>query len=146
MATSPWNVPLHGVHVQSVVKVNAASSGKKTDVLASRNGVGIVRGAGPVPAAGDNFEVDFVFNVEAETSDIFDRTILPLVRRVVQGYHAACIMLGTTTSGKLDTLHGARGRTGVLQLAAEVRGSALLCDAHTPARKLPPAEEQLDTS
>lgn len=122
---SPWDAPLHGAPVQAVVKVNAAQSGKKDDAVVSRNSIGISRGSEKAPTP-ETYEVDFVYNVEAKNADIFDRTVLPLVRRVMQGYHAACIFVGTSSSGKLDSLNGSKGDPGLLQLAAEVSARRLL--------------------
>lgn len=106
--------------MQAVVKVNLGT-GENLDVAASRNSVGILKGTDTTPSPDDTFEVDFVYNVEASNGDIFDRTVLPLVRRVVQGYPAACILMGTTSSGKLDLVNSTKDNPGVLELAAEVR-------------------------
>lgn len=118
---SPWNAPLHGAPIQTVVKVNVAPTGKQVDVVVSRNNVGVLRGSERAPAPDNAYEVDFVYNVESHSGDIFDRTVLPLVRRVAEGYHAACIFMGTSSSGRLEMLHGAKMHPGILELAGKAR-------------------------
>ena len=100
--------------------VARAAADARTDVIASRSRVTLVRPGATTGQAYDEHDVDFCYGPEAGSADVYHRTLSPVVRRVVDGANAVVLTLGATATGKTHTLQGAggaspSGEAGVVQ-------------------------------
>ena len=112
----------------------ATALAARSDVVASRNRVTLVKPGATTGQGYEEHELDYCYGPEATSNDIYRRTLEPIVRRVVDGVNATVLTLGSTGSGKTHTLEGAptaaTGEEGVIVRA--VKG--LFEMLHTKAR------------
>jgi len=66
-----------------------------------------------------NFSFDRVFGPNEGNSEIYETLVRPLVQRVVEGFNAAILAYGQTTSGKTYTISGHGTTKGIVELAME---------------------------
>ncbi len=58
------------------------------------------------------FRLDFTFNEETPTKEVYHKTAAPLVRSMFRGAMATCFAYGQTGSGKTFTMSGPVGPDG----------------------------------
>jgi len=83
-----------GVPLQSVVKVSNAGVAK------ARAGNDVRFSSNKLSVKGSEFDVDFVFGSEAGCSQIFERSVKPMMKALCEGVSVAVIVLGSSGSEK----------------------------------------------
>ena len=70
-------------------------------------------------------ELDYVFNEQSESNDIFQRQLVPVVDKFLQGYNGSICAYGQTSSGKTYTMKGDDQTPGIIPLTLEYLFNAI---------------------
>lgn len=111
-----WTRASVGVPCEVVGRIHAGQHGARVDLLTSRNRVSVVKPGALQAKPEDEYEMSFVYGPEANNADVHNRTVVPLLKKFLEGYNVTVLLFGATGSGKTHTMEGAR--------AKEVRGSS----------------------
>ncbi|GIL90778.1 hypothetical protein Vretifemale_18507, partial [Volvox reticuliferus] len=111
LGTRPdWTRSTLGIPIDTIVRVHPGPPGAKPDLAYSRNRVSVSRVPGATARPEDEYDVGFVYGPEATHQDIAARSLLPLLRKFVDGYNVAVMAFGSTGSGKTHLLEGSQGK------------------------------------
>ncbi|KXZ52536.1 hypothetical protein GPECTOR_9g580 [Gonium pectorale] len=127
LGTRPnWANGSLGIPIDTIVRISPGAPGAKLDLAYSRNRVSVSRVPGAAARPEDEFEAGYVYGPEASTADVAARSLLPLVRKAVDGYNVTIMAFGATGSGKTLLLEGPSGKergssegSGLVHVAAD---------------------------
>lgn len=105
-----WTRATVGAPFEVVARIHEGQPGARTDLLPARNRVSVVRPGALQPKPEDEYELSFVFGPEATNADVHNRTVVPLLKKAVEGYNVTILTFGATGSGKTHTLEGLKTR------------------------------------
>eukprot|EP00198_Chlamydomonas_reinhardtii_P008600 XP_001697937.1 predicted protein [Chlamydomonas reinhardtii] len=111
LGTRPdWTRSTLGIPIDTIVRIHPGAVGAKPDLAFSRNRVSVSRVPGAAAKPEDEFDVGYVYGPEASNADVAGRSLLPLLRKFVDGYNVAVMAFGATGTGKTLLLEGSRGK------------------------------------
>ncbi|GFR45898.1 hypothetical protein Agub_g7354, partial [Astrephomene gubernaculifera] len=111
LGTRPdWTRSTLGIPIDTIVRIHPGLAGAKPDLAYSRNRVSVSRVPGAAARPEDEFDVGYVYGPEASNQDVAARSLLPLLRKLVDGYNVTVLAFGPTGSGKTLLLEGSRGK------------------------------------
>eukprot|EP00877_Chromochloris_zofingiensis_P013932 jgi/Chrzof1/8793/Cz03g24220.t1 len=105
-----WTGNTNGIPIDCVVRLHGGTPGIRQDIQTSRNRVSLVRPGSLQPKPEDEYDLSFVYGPESTNADVHDRTVVPLLRKFIEGYNVTILMFGATGSGKTTSLEGGRGK------------------------------------
>ncbi|KAG2485692.1 hypothetical protein HYH03_015577 [Edaphochlamys debaryana] len=111
LGTRPeWTRTTLGIPLDTIVRVHPGAVGAKPDLSYSRNRVSVSRVPGAAARPEDEFDVGYVYGPESTNQDVAARSLLPLLRKLVDGYNVAVLAFGATGSGKTLLMEGSSGK------------------------------------
>ncbi|KAI8465646.1 MAG: P-loop containing nucleoside triphosphate hydrolase protein [Monoraphidium minutum] len=136
------------------ISICVPPTGARQDIQAARNRAAIVRPGLLQAKPEDEYELSYVYGLDASNADVHARSVAPLLRKLVEGYNVTVVLFGATGSGKTTALEGSRGRDarggpegdGLVHLAADelfelIHGKAVLVgEAVAKKRRMPSAK------
>ena len=112
-ALPDWTSKDRGVHVKTAVHVKAAAKAAGTSAAASehlalsRNRVSVLKPGASRVDPEDDFEVDACFGQGSGAREVHDKSVRPLIHKLLQGYNVCVVLFGATDSAKGALVDGA---------------------------------------
>ncbi|KAL3149266.1 hypothetical protein ABBQ32_002083 [Trebouxia sp. C0010 RCD-2024] len=104
-----WSQRTAGRPIGAVVCAHPAELDGRQDLLLSRSVVAVVRPSALEPKPDEEHEVDYCYGPDTTTKSLQNRTVEPLLQKLIEGYNTAVIVFGSTGTGKTSLLEGRKG-------------------------------------
>ncbi|KAL3930986.1 MAG: hypothetical protein SGBAC_011519 [Bacillariaceae sp.] len=66
-----------------------------------------------------SFTLDKVYGMQSTTGELYDKSVDPLVKAAMEGYHSTVLAYGQTASGKTHTMSGTKDSPGLIPLCID---------------------------
>eukprot|EP00891_Asterochloris_glomerata_P006625 jgi/Astpho2/6625/Aster-x1385 len=76
--------------------IPGCSAGVPDDLVSLRNKISVLRPNAMQPRSEDEHMLDFAYGPDAQPADVHERSLLPLLRKLVEGYNTAAILFGAS--------------------------------------------------